>query len=83
MQNEMSKCFISGVGSPAATASLIGAAHDAAVMRNLLNIIVDGEGLASGPRASALALASLKYLDDIEEAVRSAVQSFKELQADL
>lgn len=83
MQNEPSNCFISDVGSPAATASLIGAAHDAAVMRNLLNIIADGEGLTPDPRVSALALASLKYLDDIDEAVRSAVRSFEELQADL
>ena len=37
------------------------------------NVLADGEGLASNERISALALASLKFLDDIEEAVNAAL----------
>ncbi len=47
--------------------------YDAVIMRNLLNVLADGDGLASNQRISALALASLKCLDDIEEAVNAAL----------
>jgi hypothetical protein len=47
-------------------------------MRHLLNLLVDGDGVDSPESASALALASLKFLDDIEEAVNSAASCVAE-----
>lgn len=57
----------------AAATSLGNALYDVVIMRNLLNILADGDGLASNQRISALALASLKCLDDIENAVNAAL----------
>ena len=75
MKRSKSKVSHTSQRSATATApSLATALHDAAIMRNLLNVLADGDGLASNQRVSALALASLKSLDDIEEAVNAALR---------
>ena len=74
MQKESSRASVASEASVAAATALIGATHNLGVMRNLLNIIADGEGLTTDHRVSALALASLKYVDDIEDAVGSAAR---------
>lgn len=74
MKKSKSKVGHTSQRSATAAATSLGAVlYDAVIMRNLLNVLADGDGLASNQRISALALASLKCLDDIEEAVNAAL----------
>jgi len=42
------------------------------VVRHLMNILSDGEGLNLNPRISALVAAMQRYLDDVDEAMLAA-----------
>ena len=80
MKRSKSKTASASQRSAAPTARHLGTVlYDAEIMRNLLNVLADGDGLASNQRISALALASLKYLDDIEEAVNATLSQPAEL----
>lgn len=79
MRKSKSKISHTSQRSATATAtSLATALHDAVIMRNLLNVLADSDGVASNQRVSALALASLKFLDDIEEAMNAALRKSAE-----
>ena len=74
MKRSKSKISHTSQRSATAAATRLGTVlYDTVILRNLLNVLADGDGLASNERISALALASLKFLDDIEEAVNAAL----------
>ena len=79
MRKSKSKISHTSQRSATATApSLATALYDAVIMRNLLNVLADGDGVTLNQRVSALALASLKCLDDIEEAMNAALRKSAE-----
>lgn len=69
---ELTSNGVAGQTAIAAVNHLCSGMRDIETMKNLLNILSDGEGLASNPRISALVSASYLYLDQVAGSVRAA-----------